>query len=138
MSDVNLQRSAWERSYNYRDVFFQSYDPPYRCRYCNRKLAKKYLTVDHIVPVAGTRKSFLARWILKSRGIKTVNDPRNLCASCRRCNASKGAKMGLWLIRGWLGQYRAYWITLYLLAIGAFLAALTLLAKVLPPLLSQV
>lgn len=100
----------WERSTDYRQKFFKENNPPYRCRYCNRILKKDYLVVDHIIPVHAAKTSQRARRILKLRGINSVNDPGNLTASCKRCNEKKGSKMGIWLIRAYLGRYKLYWI----------------------------
>ena len=77
-------------------------------------MKKEYLVVDHLVPVAKTKKSTLARNLLYVRGIDNVNDWRNLAPSCYRCNSRKSDKMGLWYIRGILGRYELYWVLLRL------------------------
>lgn len=104
---------CWSRSNTYRNDFFQYYSPPYRCRYCNRKLSKK-IVVDHLIPVAKAKKSAYARFLLKIQGIQNVNDPRNLVPSCARCNLRKSDKMGLWVLRGFLGKYKIYWVCYYM------------------------
>lgn len=70
------------------------------------------MEVDHLVPVAAAQKSRVARQILASIGAESVNDAPNLVPSCHACNARKGSKTGLWLIRGVLGAHRSYWIAL--------------------------
>ena len=119
-------KKEWSRSGNYRDTFFQTYDPPYRCRYCHRKLQKQNIEVDHLVPVARAKKSAYARILLRIQGIRNVNDERNLVASCHRCNARKSDKMGLWYIKGRLGKYKAYWVVHYILIIILLIAVIYL------------
>lgn len=113
--------AQWARSNDYRKVFFSYYPPPYRCRYCNRKLKEQELVVDHIMPVGRVKKSSRARLMLKIRGIRNVNDPRNLAPSCSACNRRKSDKIGLWYLRGILGKYKIYWIVLYILLVLAVL-----------------
>lgn len=117
----------WERSDTYRSDFFRACRPPYRCRYCGRRLRKEYMTVDHIVPVSKTKKSTGARMLLYIQGIGNVNDVRNLAPSCDRCNKKKGDRTGLWWIRGVLGKYpvfRAAWkcIVVLLTAVLLYIA----------------
>lgn len=94
----------WERSSDYRKNFFQLNHGPYFCVYCGRRLKKEYMQIDHIVPVSQVKKSRYARFLLKIRNIKNVNDERNLVPSCRKCNMKKGDSIGLWYIRGMLGK----------------------------------
>lgn len=112
-----MYEEKWERSSSYRKKFFKANKGPYRCRYCNRMLKKEYLVVDHIYPIAKGKYNKKSRKLLKLRGIKNVNDTRNLAASCFKCNEKKGDKLGLWYIRGLLGQYDWYWKTLKILKI---------------------
>lgn len=102
--------SRWERSNDYRKQFFASYPGPYRCRYCDRWLARRYMVIDHIVPVARVKTNTNARMLLYMRGISNVNDVRNLAPSCQKCNERKGDRIGLWWLRGVLGKYRVYWV----------------------------
>lgn len=102
--------SNFSRSNNYRDKFFKTHEGPYRCIYCHKKIRKDQIEVDHLIPISKAKNSLLARNLLYISGISDVNDPKNLVASCRRCNRKKGSKMGVWIIRGYLGRYRAYWI----------------------------
>lgn len=117
----------WSRSSNYRDTFFKYYPPPYRCRYCNKKLTPDEVVVDHIIPISRVKKSKKARQKLTIWGIKDVNDPRNLAPACSSCNTAKSNKMGLWCIRGMLGKYKLYWPALYIFfALAAILAVYSL------------
>jgi len=45
----------------------------------------------------------------KLYGISGANDAKNLVAACRRCNSKKGTKMGLWIVRGFLGRSELLW-----------------------------
>ena len=100
----------WNRSSDYRKKFLNATKPPYRCRYCNRYLKTEYMVVDHIIPVDKAKSSTKAKNLLALQGIKNVNDVKNLAPSCYDCNSRKGAKMGLWFIRGILGKYKWFWI----------------------------
>lgn len=114
----------WARSSTYRNDFFREASPPYYCRYCHRLLSKKYMVIDHIVPVGQTKKSSYARSLLTIRGIQDVNDIRNLAPSCSKCNRRKSDKMGVWVLRGWFGDkmwFRVmYPVACVLLCMGAF------------------
>lgn len=114
------------RSLSYRKEYFSADRGPYRCRYCNRKLDREDLTVDHLVPVAAARKSWNTRWTLLAAGAEGVNDVKNLAPACPRRNGRKGAKGGLWIVRGLLGRYKLYWIVLR--AAQAVLVATALVA----------
>lgn len=48
----------------------------FACVYCGRRLTEETVDLDHVVP--------------RSRG--GTDDPKNLAASCKRCNKSKGAR----------------------------------------------
>lgn len=116
----------WSRSSNYRDQFLEINHGPYRCRYCNRKLTRESMVIDHIVPVAKVKSSTYARRLLEWNGIMDVNDVRNLAPSCRKCNGRKSDKMGLWCVEGWLGQYTWFWLVrklflLFMIAVTCFM-----------------
>lgn len=108
-------RVEYERSANYRTVFFQRTQGPYRCRYCNKQIKKSDVFVDHIIPVSQAQKRNSARALLSIHGCSNVNDIKNLAPACRRCNLKKSDKMGLWILRGHLGAYKAYWVSIYIL-----------------------
>lgn len=103
----------YARSADYRRRYLEADPGPYRCRYCHRKLRTDQVTVDHLVPVALAGRSMLARWALaRMHADEGVNDLKNLAPACRRCNSRKGAKGGLWIVRGVLGAHRWYWVAL--------------------------
>lgn len=111
----------WGRSSDYRKNFLNAYEKPYRCRYCNRRLTEETMVIDHIIPVGAVKKDIKhARAYLNMQGMETVNDVRNLAASCQRCNASKRDKMGIWLFRAWIGKFRIYWLIRFVVRLVLF------------------
>ena len=66
--------------------------------------------IKRVLPVAKVKKNKNhARLLLKLKGIEDVNDLKNLVASCDKCNSTKRDKMGVWLIKAWIGKYDFYW-----------------------------
>lgn len=110
------------RAANYRKRFFDAYEPPYRCRYCNKWLKESTVTVDHLIPVDAAKKSPKVQKLIINSGLNGVNDIKNLVPSCPKCNRRKGNKMGLWYVRGRLGSSKTYWRIRRLIK-TAFLAA---------------
>lgn len=134
----NSAERSFRRSSDYRDRFLEANPGPWRCRYCNRPLADSgEMTVDHIVPVDAVDpfgsysepRRAMARRALGRLGMSGVNDPANLAPCCRRCNSSKGNRMGLWTVRGLLGAKRWYWPTLRVLQAAAAAFALACIAR---------
>lgn len=104
--------SRYSRSSGCRNTYFSSRTPDignrYFCIYCGRLLKKKNVNVDHILPV---RKAETSRWVqsyMERKHWAGVNDARNLGASCRRCNSRKGAKTGIWTLRGMIGKSKLF------------------------------
>lgn len=124
-------KKEWKRSSNYRQIFFENNQGPYRCRYCNRRLKKEYLQVDHLVPVDKVEKTEIAKLLLKLRGIEDVNNIRNLVPSCGKCNRAKGNNMGWWYLRGIFGQYKWYWVGQKILAVILIIISMYLILFVL-------
>mgnify|MGYP000850130085 CR=1 FL=1 len=118
----NIYDKKWERSSNYREQFFKYNCGPYRCRYCNKKISKSNVIVDHLYPIAAGKYRPNTRILLYMRNISNVNDVKNLVPSCYKCNSKKSDKLGLWYIRGILGKYKIYWIILILLKITIILS----------------
>lgn len=122
----------YERSNDYRKQFFSHNHPAikgrYICAYCGRFLKMEATTVDHLIPINKVRnkhgvlnkiKTTGYRAALKLFKISNINDSRNLVAACKSCNSKKGSKTGLWIIRGLLGRYPAYWV-LHWICVAAF------------------
>lgn len=118
-------KKEWGRADDCRKIFLKVNKPPYRCRYCHRSLNIQEMEVDHLVPVSASKNSADKRNLLYIRGIKNVNDIRNLVPSCKRCNNRKGSKTGLWYVRGILGKYSWYWALIYACRV-LFIAAIIL------------
>ena len=125
----SLTDDSMERRAGYRERFFREQKGVfgsgiYLCAYCGRPMLSSKTYVDHIIPVQKAGSSAFYGRLLKLRGIKNVNDVRNLAPSCRKCNLHKGSNGGIWVIRGCLERH---WIavllreTLLLLAGGAAL-----------------
>ncbi len=113
--NFKITNSLGNRSSDYRRIFFiyhkpQVMDKYYICAYCGKLMIKDKLTVDHLYPIGKSSKSVKYQAKLERRGIKNINDPKNLVAACKRCNSAKSAKTGMWILRGRLGRYKAYWI----------------------------
>lgn len=101
VTDRNLTRSQ-----NYRKIFreqAQTRHGKYRCAYCGRKLTENKVTVDHIIPVKRFRGNKSKFWLTLLR-INDINDPKNLAPACQKCNQKKGARGGLWILRGLVGR----------------------------------
>lgn len=112
---IEQEDERFSRSATYRDDFFRANrgykknGKDYHCAYCGKKLKKAKIEVDHVVAVDAVKKKILARLFIILTGIKNVNDPKNLVASCRRCNRKKSNKQGLWVLRGYLGRHIWFW-----------------------------
>ena len=102
-----------KRSGDYRQRFFSTYPAAfgncYFCAYCGIPLTKRKITVDHLIPVDKASKDPRLQKKLKKAGYRDINDPRNLAASCLKCNRKKGTKTGLWILRGRVGRINAIW-----------------------------
>ena len=104
---LRSRRTRYERDSSYRERFIAAYPAPWRCQYCGAAIPNaSSLEVDHLVSVDAAQKSPLARLLLHAIGAKSVNDLENLVPACHDCNSRKGAKTGLWTLRGLLGGHR--------------------------------
>ncbi|SDB27461.1 HNH endonuclease [Eubacterium oxidoreducens] len=112
---LEIEEPKFDRGTHYRQDYFDAHPPDvknrYFCIYCGRLLKKEKVEVDHIIPVYRARKSKRVQRRLKRKGFDGVNDVRNLGASCKRCNRTKSANMGLWVVRGYLGQHYKFQVT---------------------------
>lgn len=119
----------YERSNNYRKIFFDNNHGPYHCVYCGKRLIARDLEVDHLIPVAKAKNSMGVRTWMQLCGIKNVNDSKNLVASCSRCNGHKSDKMGFWTLRGMIGRYKATWVARNIFVILLVLLVIYLLSQ---------
>lgn len=128
------KKYKYRRNGHYRSTFFSS-NPTgnirrkYRCVYCGSYKKDNTITVDHLVPVTAVDSKFglsrtYYRGLLRRMGcVKGVNDPRNLVASCYKCNQRKGSRAGVWVMRGRLGRHPSYWIIRRTLTVALLVAA---------------
>ena len=108
------------RSNDYRKKFYQKIKPIigswYFCAYCGKPIKEEALTVDHILSIRKAQKSKFLQWILLKMNLDDINDSKNLCACCKKCNQKKGQKVSAaYVVRGILSRKRWFWITYYLL-----------------------
>lgn len=120
-----INNSLGTRSSDYRRIFF-IYNKPairnkYICAYCGRLLSKDKVTVDHLYPIGKAAKSVKYQKKLNRRGVKNINEPKNLVPACKRCNMHKSAKTGLWIIRGKIGRYKYIWYIRWVLRLVLFI-----------------
>ena len=104
--------TQYTRSNSYRSQFFACHPSAtgkYRCAYCGKKKPKDKITIDHIFPVHCMEKYPAVRKRAALFGIHGSNDMKNLCTACMRCNQKKEAKMGIWILKGFLGKQPWYW-----------------------------
>lgn len=110
--------SKMMRSSDYRERFFKIYPPIWKdyyiCSYCGKLIPKDKVTVDHIISIRKAQKSKIIPFLLGKYNIKDINDPKNLCAACQKCNLKKGQRVNLiYVIQGMLGKSRKFWIMYY-------------------------
>ena len=120
--NLRIENELGRRRVDYRRRYFSSHPPDvgkrYICVYCGKWLKKEDTTVDHLYPVGRTARDLSLQKKLEKKGIRNVNDPRNLVAACGACNAKKGDAMGLWILKGLIGRYLFLWMLRYLLRAG--------------------
>lgn len=123
------------RSNDYRKQFFQTSKPIigqwYFCAYCGRPLKKDKVTIDHIVSVRKAQKSKILQRILLKMDLTNINDRKNLCVCCEKCNKRKGQKISMaYVIRGILSQKRWFWMIYYLLLLIIILGVICGILKI--------
>jgi len=110
-----------KRSSDYRKVFFSTYPPIFKdlyfCAYCGRLYKKSMITIDHLYPVAKVHSNIRLQEYLQKMGASSVNDPKNLVPACLKCNQRKGTKVGLWTLRGKIGQHQRLWIVRWIVRV---------------------
>lgn len=108
---------AYLRNTTYRKDFLAQNQHKWTiCAYCGRPIKSEKVTIDHIIPVDKVKKNkSYARWLMKKMGINNINNSKNLVEACARCNSKKRTKMGIWLIKGFLGKSKILWTIRWLL-----------------------
>lgn len=123
--------SKFIRSSSYRNLFFSSNTPDvgkyYFCIYCGKLLRADRVSVDHIIPVRKAETSRAIQILMDWLHWNGVNDVKNLGASCRQCNSRKKAKMGIWMIRGFIGRSRWFQIVRWIVRFGIILAGINMI-----------
>ena len=108
--DYRIDNGYGKRSSDYRAQFFRENPPSvgrfYICAYCGRLIFPRNVTVDHLYPIGQAKKDPQLQKRLRRSGIENINDPKNLVASCRRCNQKKGKKTGFGSFEARLGDIR--------------------------------
>ncbi len=108
--------TRYTRSTTYRGAYFKEHPGilhhRYFCAYCGRLLPKKKITIDHLIPVQKASNEKRYRLLINLLGYTGVNDPKNLAPACKKCNAKKKDKGGLWILRGWMGRSQWFWLIL--------------------------
>ena len=114
-----IDNEMGRRRADYRRRFFSSHTPDigslYICVYCGKWMSRENTTVDHLYPVGRVARDLSLQKKLSKKGIQNINDPKNLVPSCRSCNNRKKDSMGLWILKGHLGQCKWLWFLRYLL-----------------------
>lgn len=120
------------RSSNYRQNFMKTQNKKYIiCAYCGFPKPTKSITVDHIIPVDKVKKNQKgARLLMKIFKIENVNSMKNLAPACSFCNRQKSAKMGMWIIRGYLGKNKPLWIIRWIIRIALIIILAILLKNI--------
>jgi HNH endonuclease. len=98
-----IENNLGRRGSDYRRRYFIMNKPvigdKYICVYCGKLLTKDELTVDHIYPIGKASNSLKYQKKLSRKGIKNINDGKNLVSACAKCNALKSADTGLWILK---------------------------------------
>ena len=106
----------YERGSDYRKYIHYGAN----CVYCGYTYDFMYMQADHIIPIHavnyGPLKNYYRNFMKRHHYNEGVNDRKNIVPACAACNARKGKKTGLWLIRGFLGRFFPRWGTLRTIA----------------------
>ena len=120
------------RGSSYRARFLRNNDPVlgmfYFCAYCGRPVSKKYVTVDHLYPVAKVSRDPALQKKLRRQGIDDLNSEKNLVPACYRCNQKKAAQMGAWIRKGKIGRDAWVWVLRWMLRIAVLVTIVLAIA----------
>lgn len=131
------KNSNYTRSNSYRKDFFKAHPYGvignyYQCAYCGKLVKKENLTIDHLFPIKRVEKGrFKKMWrfFLKIKGIKNINQTKNLVGACQSCNLSKGTKLKKWYLKGCIGRHWLYWLIKWMIYLILILSALQLVVE---------
>ena len=124
-----MYKKVYERSCNYRKRFFDKKKGilgtnKYHCAYCGKILSKRNVQVDHLIPINKVRGPGIGRLTMRLMGIKDINSPKNLVASCEKCNKKKSDNMSGWIWSGLFGRHFVFWIIVWLFKVFIIVAAI--------------
>ena len=122
-----IENSLGKRDSDYRRRYFKMNKPVignrYICVYCGKLLKKDDVTIDHLYPIGKATKSLKYQKKLARKGLKNINDGKNLVSACYKCNALKAADTGIWIIKGRIGLIYPLWILRYIFRLVIIIAA---------------
>lgn len=116
--------NRYKRSTDYRRKYFKEKKPFlgkfYFCAYCGNMYTQKDITVDHIISINSAKSRKIQRKM--ERKNIDINSINNLTTACTKCNRRKSDKLGMWYIRGkigqWLTGFPVIFFTLWLIKMG--------------------
>lgn len=118
--------NRYKRSTDYRRKYFKQQKPflgkLYFCAYCGNMHTQKNITVDHIISIESAKSRKIQRKL--ERKNMDINSFDNLTTACAKCNQKKSGKLGMWYIRGkigqWLTGFPVIFFALWLVKIGVY------------------
>lgn len=129
-----IRNSLGNRNNSCRRIFFSNYKPQvlgryYICAYCGKLRTKDNITVDHVYSIGASAESVSYQNKLRRRGIENINDPKNLVAACKKCNAKKRTDGGIWVLRAKLGRYKSIWYLRWFLRMAILVVIIILILQ---------
>ena len=126
-----IENNLGRRGSDYRRRYFIMNKPVFRdkyiCVYCGKLLKKDDVTIDHLYPIGKASKSISYQKKLNRRGLKNINDGKNLVSACYKCNALKGTDTGIWILKGKIGLIYPLWIVRYFFRLVIIVSAFVML-----------
>lgn len=126
-----IENNLGRRGSDYRRRYFIMNKPvfhdKYICVYCGKLLKKDDVTIDHLYPIGKASKSISYQKKLNRRGLKNINDGKNLVSACYKCNALKGTDTGIWILKGKIGLIYPLWIVRYFFRLVIIVSAFVML-----------
>lgn len=132
--DCHAYKREYARNNTYRKKFMEKHPPiagRYRCWYCGKRC--RNITVDHIYPVKQVQTDERLQRKLKRKGIRNVNDEKNLAFCCEKCNKKKGKTIGNYPRKAAFGKHEMYWVLVGIVRIFIILIVIGLCLCFLKP-----